>query len=60
MVLNISDILLLEDNVVEVEMEIGDDGEECIFIKKRKRIEEEKDDFIIISIIVVNVFIFWL
>lgn len=59
MVLN-SDILLLEDNVVEVEMEIGDDGEECIFIKKRKRIEEEKDDFIIISIIVVNVFIFWL
>lgn len=34
MVLDISDNLLLEDNVVEVEVELGDVGEECIFKKK--------------------------
>ena len=35
MALNISDISLLEDNVVEAEMETGDVGEECTSAKKK-------------------------
>lgn len=37
-----SDISLLEDNVVEAEMETGDDGEECTSTKKGKGLKKRK------------------
>lgn len=54
-----SDISLLEDNVVEAEMETGDDGEECTSTKKRKRTEEEKDDSTTTSTTAANVSTLW-
>ena len=42
MALNISDISLLEGNVVEAEMETGDDGEECTSTKKGKGLKKRK------------------
>lgn len=58
MALNISDISLLEDNVVEAEMETGDVGEECTSTKKRE-MAEEKDDSTTTSNIGANVSTLW-
>ena len=59
MALDISDISLLEDNLVEAEVEPGDVGEECTSTNKRKRTEEEKDDSMTTSTNTANVSTLW-
>ena len=59
MALDISDISLLEDNMVEAELEPRDVGEECTSTKKRKRIEEENNDSITTSTVTANVSTLW-
>ena len=59
MALDISDISLLEDNLVEAEVEPGAVGEECTSTNKRKRTEEEKDDSMTTSTNTANVSTLW-
>ena len=59
MALDISDISLLEENLVEAEVEPGDVVEECTSTKKRKRTEEERDDSVTTSTNTANVSTLW-